>query len=324
MSFPSDAARPDAPAGLFEAYYVPARRLKFRNRLWLHLLLFALTLYSTTVVGTLHYLSFLSEFGRSQVIIRPGFLIDPRILVYGFWYSLTLLGILTAHEFGHYLMCRRYQIDASLPYFIPAPIPLTGTLGAVIRIRESFPTRKVLFDVGAAGPIAGFVVLVPALFIGLAMSTVVPAPKGELLWLGEPLLFRGATKLMFGTIAAGQSLNMHPMVFASWFGMLATALNLLPFGQLDGGHITYATLDRYSTPLSLATVGTAVVMTWFSSSWTLLTVMMLVMLVLLGPRHPRVIYELEPLPQSRYVIAILALIILALCFTPVPITPFVS
>ena len=324
MSLPFDAARPDAPAGLSQPYYVPARRLKFRNRLWLHLLLFAATLYTTTAVGTLHYVSFLSEFGRIGVPTRLGILLEPRYLGYGLWYSLTLLGILTAHEFGHYLMCRRYQVDASLPYFIPAPIPLTGTLGAVIRIREPFPTRKILFDVGAAGPIAGFAVLVPALFFGLSMSTVVPAPRGELLWLGEPLLFRAGVKLMFGTIAAEQSLNMHPMVFASWFGMLATSLNLLPFGQLDGGHITYATLKRYSTPLSLATVGTAVAMTWFSSSWTLLTVMMLIMVALLGPRHPSVIYEMEPLPPSRYVLAILALVILIACFTPVPITPFVS
>jgi len=190
----------------------------------------------------------------------------------------------------------------------------------VIKIRESFPTRTVLFDIGVAGPIAGFLIVLPALFLGLGMSNVVPVPVGhDVFYLGEPLLFRAGVKLVFGAIQDGYTVNMHPMVFASWFGMLATALNLLPFGQLDGGHITYATMKRLSTPISLATVATAVVMTRFTSSWTFMTIMMVLMLVLLGPRHPRVIAELEPLARNRYGVAVVALIILILCFTPVPI-----
>ena len=306
-----------APDG---GWHPPVR--KFQSRKWIHLLLFTLTLLTTTVVGAAHYHAFVSEFGRLQPPV------DWTLLVKGLWYSLTILAILGAHEMGHYLYCRRYNVDATLPFFLPLPpwpFILTGTLGAVIKIREPFPTRAALFDIGVAGPIAGFIVLIPALFLGLAMSNVVPLPRGEdLLMLGEPLLFKGAVKLMFGSVADGYSVNMHPMVFASWFGMLATALNLLPFGQLDGGHITYATLQRYSTPLSLATVATAVIMTWVSSSWLFLAVMMLLMLFLLGPRHPRVIYEWQPLSRGRYVVAVLALIILVLCFTPVPITPFVS
>lgn len=297
-----------------EPFFVPALPRKFQSRLWLHLLLFLVTLVTTTAVGALHYHSFASEFSRVEIPLRWS------LLVSGLWYSLTLLGILGAHEMGHYLLCRRYKVDASLPYFIPAPIPLTGTLGAVIKIREAFPSRTVLFDIGVAGPIAGFLVLLPALFIGLSMSTVVPVPNAaDVMFLGEPLLFRAGVKVMFGTIAPGYTVNMHPMVFASWFGMLATALNLLPFGQLDGGHITYATLKRLSTGISLATVATAVVMTWFTSSWMFMTLMMVVMLFLLGPRHPRVIAEWEPLAPSRYVVAVLALIILIVCFTPVPI-----
>jgi membrane-associated protease RseP (regulator of RpoE activity) len=294
---------------------------KFQNRTALHVVLFVLTLATTTGVGALHYHSFVSEFGRIEVHLRWGLLIP------GLWYSLTILGILGAHEMGHYAYCRRYNVNATLPFFLPLP-PwpfFTGTLGAVIKIREPFPTRTALFDIGVAGPIAGFAVLVPALFIGLTMSTIVPVPTGEnVLLLGEPLLFRGAVSLMFGSLPANMTLNMHPMVFASWFGMLATALNLLPFGQLDGGHITYATLKKYSTPLSLATVTTAVVMTWVSASWMFLAVMMLLMLFLLGPRHPRVVYEWEPLSRGRYVVALIAVIILVLCFTPVPITPFAS
>jgi membrane-associated protease RseP (regulator of RpoE activity) len=325
LTFPADDAGRPKPWSADEipgvAPYLPAEPFfaavfprKFQSRLWLHLLLLLVTLATTTAVGALHYHSFASEFSRVEVPLRWS------LLGSGLWYSLTLLGILGAHEMGHYLLCRRYNVDASLPYFIPAPIPLTGTLGAVIKIREPFPSRTVLFDIGVAGPIAGFLVVLPALFIGLSMSTVVPVPNAaDVMFLGEPLLFRAGVKVMFGTIAEGYTVNMHPMVFASWFGMLATALNLLPFGQLDGGHITYATLKRLSTGISLATVATAVVMTWFTSSWMFMTLMMVVMLFLLGPRHPRVLNEWEPLAPSRYVVAVLALIMLIVCFTPVPI-----
>jgi hypothetical protein len=296
---------------------LPVPRRKFKSRVLLHALLFLLTLAMTTYVGTFHYLAFLEEFARYQVPFHSG------LFAAGFWYSGTILAILGAHEMGHYLLCRRYDVDATLPFFIPAPLPLTGTLGAVIKIREPFPTRRALFDIGVAGPIAGFVVLVPALFVGLQLSKIVPEPTTtNLISLGEPLLFRWATHLVFGDLPAGQTLNMHPMVFAAWFGMLATALNLLPFGQLDGGHITYAALGRLSTPISLATVGGAVVMTFVSSSWIFMAVMMLVMLLMLGPRHPRVIYEHEPIGASRNWVAVLALVILAICFTPVPIEPY--
>lgn len=305
-----------------ETLRVPAPRPKFRHRWWVHIVLFVATLYVTTVVGGVHYLSYASEFGRTpgQLLHWSQLFIDPRVLVPGLWYSLTLLGILGAHEFGHYYFCRRYNIDASLPYFIPAPIPLTGTLGAVIRIREAFPNRTVLFDIGVGGPIAGFLVLLPALLLGMSMSEVVAMPTGaSVFYLGEPLLFQWVAALNFGTLSDTVTINMHPMVFAAWFGMLATALNLLPFGQLDGGHITYATLRKWSTSISLATVGVAIAMTYNSTSWMFMTLMMVAMLVLLGPRHPRVIWEDEPMPTSRYVVAVLALVIFLLCFTPVPI-----
>jgi membrane-associated protease RseP (regulator of RpoE activity) len=303
------------PLEPFEAsFIIPPRRRKFQSRLWLHVLLLLLTVVTTTAVGALHYLSFISEFSPNP----PPFRWD--LLIQGFWYSGTLIGILGAHEMGHYAFCRRYDVDATLPYFLPMPFLLTGTLGAVIKIREAFPTRKVLFDIGVAGPIAGFVVLVPALFYGMTISTVVPAPtEGGVLFLGEPLLFRLAAHMVFGAVPDGFTLNMHPMVFAAWFGMLATALNLLPFGQLDGGHITYATLGRWSTPISIVTVAAAIGMTFISPSWLVMTIMLLVMLFMLGPRHPRVIYEYESLGPGRNLIAVFALIMFILCFTPVPI-----
>lgn len=319
MAFPSD--EPGYPGTAFPlepfdaSFGIPVRARKFQNRLWLHVVLLVLTIASTTYVGAGHYVSFLAEFSSRDIPV------DWSMLFRGFWYSGTLLAILGAHEMGHYLLCRYYNVDASLPYFIPAPV-LTGTFGAVIKIREKFPTRKVLFDIGVAGPIGGFVVLVPALFIGMALSNVVPEPtEGSLLYLGEPLLFKLASYMMIGPVRDGYTINMHPMVFASWFGMLATALNLLPFGQLDGGHITYATLGRWSVPISLVTVGSAVVMTAFVStvSWLFMAVVMVVMVFMLGPRHPRVIDEQEPLGPERTVIAIFALVMFILCFTPVPI-----
>ena len=325
MRFPSGS--PDAPGNAFplepfDASFVdPPRRRKFQSRLWLHLTLLLLTIASTTIAGALHYASFVSAFsGLPATMTLWGLL--KTFWLQGFWYSGTLLGILGAHEMGHYLLCRRYNVDASLPYFIPMPpfFFLTGTLGAVIKIREAFPTRKVLFDIGVAGPIAGFVVLVPALFYGMTMSTVVREPtSGAVLFLGEPVLFKLAAWAVFGTVQQGYTVNIHPVVFAAWFGMLATALNLLPFGQLDGGHITYATLGRWSTPISVATVATAIGMTFISVSWLVMTVMMLVMLFMLGPRHPRVIYEYESLDATRNMVAVFALVMFILCFTPVPI-----
>ena len=306
------------PEAYIPVYGVPVRRPRFQHKVWKHLLLLLLTLGTTTVAGACHYHSFASDLGRIEV--------DATIwalLLQGLWYSLAILTILGAHEMGHYTFCRRYNVDATLPYFLPAPF-FAGTLGAVIRIREPFPTRTVLFDIGVAGPIAGFLAMIPILFAGLAMSRVteIPAASEELLSLGEPLLFQWGAWLIFGTPPEGQSLNIHPMVFAAWFGMLATALNLLPFGQLDGGHIIYAALGRWSTPISLMTVLGAIVMTFVSTSWLFITVMMVLMLLVLGPRHPRVIYEHEPLGPGRIAIAIFALVILAVCFTPAPIEPY--
>ena len=270
---------------------------------------------TTTALGAEHYLSFSQQFGTRDVPISWA-LVWPGLV-----YSAAVLGILGAHEMGHYAACRRYDVDATLPYFLPF-ISLAGTMGAVIKIREAFPTRAALFDIAIAGPIGGFVVLVPLLFLGLAWSNVIPVPPDMAGWsLGEPLLFRAVVWLQFGSIPDGYSVNMHPIAFAAWFGMLATAWNLLPFGQLDGGHLTYATLGDRSSVFSYATVAAAVVMCFISYSWILMTVMMLAMLFLLGPRHPRVIDEHEPLSRGRYVLAVFAFVMFVICFTPAPIDP---
>ena len=224
---------------------------------------------------------------------------------------------------GHYVACRCYNVDATLPYFLPFPLlSISGTLGAVIKIREPFPTRKALFDIGVAGPIAGFVVLVPILFFAVSRSTVVQAPDmTEGIFFGEPLLFKAAVWLKFGTIAHGYQLNLHPLGFGAWFGMLATAWNLLPFGQLDGGHLIYATLGDRSRHFSYATVAGCIGMCFISYSWVLMTAMMLAMLYFLGPRHPRVLSEYEPLGRGRQALFVFAIVMFILCFTPTPIDP---
>ena len=293
-------------------------RPKFQDRVWLHVLLFALTVASTTIVGATWYASFLDDFRGSISLPMP----FAALLLRGFWYSGTILAILGCHELGHYFACRYYNVDASLPFFIPVPILLTGTMGAFIRIREPIPEKRMLFDIGIAGPIAGFVVAVPALFLGIAMSHVAKLPDSFTGYeLGEPLLFKLASWLLWGSTPDGYSLNLHPIAFAAWFGLLATALNLFPIGQLDGGHISYAVLGPRSTYVTFATVAGTIGLASFASSWIVWTTLTIVMLIVFGPRHPRVPDEHMPLDGTRRLLALFALAMFVLCFTPAPIRP---
>ena len=291
---------------------------RFQHRYWVHAVLLLLTLVTTTLVGAAQYASYRIESG-----LPPDRIIAADYLPGGLWYSLTILAILGAHEMGHYLMCRRHQIDATLPYFLPVPLPLTGTLGAFIKIREPFRNRRALFDIGVAGPIAGFVVLIPLLFLGTALSPAAtppsdPAEGRVIIQLGEPLLFQFAEWAIWGNVNRDW-INLHPMAFGAWFGLIATALNLMPFGQLDGGHVSYAVLGRRSTLVSLVTVSAALGLTFVSSSWYAAAGLMVLMLLVFGPRHPRVVDEYEELGRPRVVTAILAAVIFILCFTPAPI-----
>lgn len=293
-----------------------------RDRVWLHLLLFALTILSTSLVGGAHFAAFQADFAAD--VPGPPLGIG-RLLLDGLWYSATILAILGCHEMGHYVACRRYDVDASLPYFLPAPVPLTGTLGAFIRIRSRIPSKRALFDIGVAGPLAGFIVAVPALFIGLSLSRITPLPPDfNGIELGEPLLFRAASWLVLGPVPDGQSVNMHPMAFAAWFGLLATALNLFPIGQLDGGHIAYAALGRRSTAITLVMLAAAGGLSVMSSSWWVWTALLALMVFLMGPHHPPTLDDETPLDPLRVALALFALVMLILCFTPVPIEPFVT
>lgn len=287
------------------------------ERLWLHALLFLATLGTTTLVGAYHWLAFAAGFSD-----RVPDLPLVTFLAHGLWYSVTILAILGAHEAGHYLACRFYGISASLPYFLPIPFPLTGTAGAFIRIRQPIPTKLALFDVGIAGPLAGFVVAVPALFVGVGMSNIAQIPRDfSGLELGEPLLFQVAAHAIWGAVPDGYSINLHPMAFAAWFGLLATALNLFPIGQFDGGHIAYAALGKKSFLVTLAAVVAALGLAFYSSSWIVWTALAVVLLFVFGWRHPATYDEDVPLDRRRRLFALVALAILVLCFTPAPIEP---
>lgn len=330
-----DRPLPPLRPGDQEPYVIAVSRPRPRDRVWVHLLLLGLTFLATSAVGGCHYRSFEQAFEPGPVLQEHevlgyvvGLLTDPLLYLQGLWYSLTILAILGCHEMGHYLMCRYYRVDASLPYFLPAPLPLTGTLGAFIRIRQRIPHKIALFDIGIAGPIAGFVVAVPALFAGLLLSNVVELPpdlaeRGGI-YLGEPLLFRAAAFLVFGDIPEGYTINMHPMLFAAWFGLLATALNLFPIAQLDGGHIAYAVLGRRSSLVTVTMIGVAIGLTFVSTSWLVWTILMVLMLVVIGPHHPPTLNDALPIGSRRLVLALIALLMLVVCFTPVPIEPFVT
>jgi membrane-associated protease RseP (regulator of RpoE activity) len=318
-SYPAPPVDPDIGNPGLPEYVIwtaPPPRPKFQHNYTRHLVLFALTFVTTTWVWSFGFMWMALGSG-----ISPLAAFTWETFISGLSYSIPLLTILSAHEFGHSFACRYYNVDATLPYYLPAPLPPAGTFGAVIRIREPFPSKRALFDIGIAGPIAGFVALLPFLFWGLSLSTVdtIP-PEGGLLYFGEPLLFKLLERAFFGVLEDGQDVILHPIGLAAWWGMLATALNLLPFGQLDGGHIIYAALGRHAARLSVATLAVVILLTLLSPSWMLLAVLLVVVSFTFGFRHPRVPDEDAPLDRRRVWLTILAFAIFALCFMPEPIS----
>jgi len=289
-----------------------------KTRLWLHLLLLVATLFTTTLVGAhmqynfSHNLPFF-DLERDLDIFTTG-LGSPQLFLTGLPFSLTLLTILMAHELGHYLACVYYDVDASLPFFLPAPTPFTGTLGAFIRIRSPIYSKRVLFDIGVAGPLAGFVFLIPALGVGLAFSKVIPGINHQgTVQLGMPALEWMLQRLIFPGVPAAD-IYLHPVARAAWVGMFATALNLLPVGQLDGGHVVYALLGRshkwitQTFLLALLPMGR-----WWNGWW-----LWAVVLFFFARRHPP-IHDQTDIGNQRVRLGILALIVFLLCFSITPI-----
>ena len=292
-----------------------------------HVLLFLLTLFSMMVAGAM------------QQGVDPLRKLDQLVhLVEGWPFAATLLGILTVHEFGHYFAARRWGVKASLPYFIPLPYlsPL-GTLGAVIRLRSPIPNKRALLDIGASGPLAGLVVAVAACLVGLPMSRVVepgyflelPANlRPGVLQLGSPLLFEGLSAWLLPAAGDDRIVLLSPVAFAGWVGLVITAFNLLPVGQLDGGHIAYALLGErhravsrlcFATMLAMGVYGVMSVFWDLPRGWPGWLLIAL-LLALVGRRHPAPYHPAIPLDRPRRAVAVLCFVLLALCFTLVPLS----
>ncbi len=292
---------------------VPLGDVKETARPGLNLLLFVLTLLSTLAAGYLIAGSF--PFITFNPFLRPLRLLD------GVPFSFTLIAILGTHEFGHYFTARRYGASVSLPFFIPAPPPifLFGTMGAVIRMRSPARDRNSLFDIAVAGPLAGLVVAVPALLLGLSWSQVAKIPAGGAMTFGDSLLMRLATWLVFGPIPAGMDVFVHPVALAGWVGLFVTALNLFPVGQLDGGRIAYALFGEWHRQISIATfvglIGLGV--GFWSLNWIVFAGLIL---VLMGFHHAPPLDDLTPVSRGRYVLGVFCLILLVLLIPPVPIS----
>lgn len=317
-------------------------------RTWIkHILLLLLTLITATFAGTMfpfgsidtlptadpqswseiaqflltapaRYIAFLA-FVATQIITHR------EVLIYGISFSFSLLFILLSHEMGHYIACRIYGVDATLPYFIPTPplIGPAGTFGAFIKIMSPMPSRRAVFDIGVAGPIAGFVALIPVALIGL--TTMQTATPGQITNAYSPIVF--SDPLMMKLLALFFGIDLHygfgnPFYFAAWVGLLVTALNLIPSGQLDGGHAIYAVLGAkihcWTGRIAFVVMALLSILGWFyfgSPSGFLIAILLGIMMRI---KHPEP-WDQTPLDAKRKAVAVLTLIIFALCFVPFPI-----
>jgi len=258
----------------------------------------------------------------SAIAIFRYVLLHPGLFTQGIAFSASLLSILFSHEMGHYLACRYYKVNATLPYFIPAPpFFIAGTLGAFIKIRSPIPSRRALFDIGLAGPLAGFAVALPLAVVGILNMQPAPPVAGYGIVFNDPLLFRLLARTMGVKLDPYSPIN--PYYMAAWIGLLVTSLNLMPVGQLDGGHGVFAVFGqethRIIGRVAFVTMGVlAILGFWWhhSPSGFLYAVLLGVMLRMQHPQ-PRI---MEPLGGKRVLVAILTLIVFALCFWPFPIT----
>ncbi len=239
-------------------------------------------------------------------------------LTWGPLYSIPIMLILLGHEMGHYLVSRRSGIRATLPFFLPLPlISPFGTLGAVIRMQGIVPSRKALFDTGIAGPLTSFCLSIPAIAIGLKFSQLIPTSqvKGAVLRMADPLLFSLIQRLVLGGVSDKYEVMLHPIGYAGWVGLFVTALNLLPVGQLDGGHIAYALFGKNSRKIFAMFIAfTAYNFIFHSIIWLLL----LILMILFGMRHPSPLDDQVPLGLMRKLLGGLAFLVLILSFTPAP------
>lgn len=274
-----------------------------RPKVVINIILFILTIGTTLLAGAL------------QQGVNP--LQEPGRIMEGWPFSAALMFILLSHEMGHYLASKKHHIDATLPYFIPAPT-FIGTFGALIKMRSPFHNKKVLFDIGIAGPLAGMVVTLPILIIGLNLSEVkmVETPLKEELILGTSLILSFLTKVVLGNLPENYHVMIHPIGFAGWIGLLVTSLNLMPVGQLDGGHIAYAVFGRRAEIISKVVVAVLLGLgIWGSSMWLFWAILLV---FLLGTKHPPPLDYDVSLDRTRQMIGVVALFIFIVTFIPVP------
>lgn len=324
----------ESPVASKRALFFPA------DRPWINAALFVTTL--------------ITSFEAGRRLVDPGM---GSPLVQAIAFGATVMAILTAHEMGHYVLSRLHGVESSLPYFIPLPPPLGlfGTMGAVIRIRARVPHKNALIDIGAAGPLAGLAVAIPLLALGTAWSRVGPAPSVsstfpgsnsgwslavDLYWLlrewlfnlpapelsgthivtlfGDNLLTSGMIRLFHGPLPAGQDIYVHPVFLAAWFGLLMTMLNLMPIGQLDGGHLTFALFGERAVTIGKAVVWLmAFFAVFFSATWL---VWLFITAKLIGFRHPDVVFPQSPVSLGRKLICAISFLFLLLCLMPSPIS----
>lgn len=281
------------------------RRFRFAEHPLFHLALLVATFLTTTIAG--------GTFSESGGLMGKGTFAD------GLAFSVPLLLILGMHELGHYVMCRRYGLAATLPYFIPSPfLNMIGTFGALIRIKEPIRDKKSLIDVGAAGPLTGFLVCLPFLFYGVTLAKPISGvPQEGTVYFDYPLIVRFAQKLTGTPPYTSAGVHEHPVFMAAWFGLLVTALNLLPVGQLDGGHVLRALAGRRQPLVSLIVIALAAASAFRGMTWAIFA---LVTALLVGIRHPPVEDDDQPLDYGRTLLALACLGVFLLCFSLVPIT----
>ncbi len=308
------------PVASLEITPIPLRdapSLRWPRRWWLNALLFALTLLSTTAFGSVLADCFAQGRALDSSSFYDGYMrlihLDAS-LWHGLSFALPLLTILLAHELGHYFVCLHNNVDASLPFFLPSPT-LLGTFGAFIKIRSPIYTRAILFDIGISGPIAGFFMLLPFLFAGVRLSRVLPGPLPPSDFaFSTPLLLAFAERIIFPHVPSAQIL-LHPVAIAAWAGLLATAINLLPLGQLDGGHILYAVFgERGHRTLATVFIGILLVLGFYYWPWWGWAVLMF----FFGRRHP-LVYDTTPLPRGRLALSVVALAVFILSMSVIPV-----
>jgi membrane-associated protease RseP (regulator of RpoE activity) len=270
---------------------------------WPNAVLLVLTLFSLLYAGAAHEAGMHDE--------------TAIVLSHGLPYALSMIFILGAHELGHYFAARHHHVNVTLPYFIPMPFGSFGTLGAFIQLREPMRNRKILFDVGVAGPLAGLIVALPILFIGLSTSKIEPLPKELYMLEGDSLLYAGAKVAVFGQILPNgeEDVFINQLAKAGWTGLFITGLNLIPLGQLDGGHVLFTLVGRRAQRFYWPILGGFLLLSLFNQAWLFWTLLLL----LLGRLYAVPMDDVTPLDERRRWLGYLALFIFVLVFVPDPL-----